>query len=184
MRLYTKTGFFKSDTTYHFRCEYCGHEHSVNNTFEREIKDSRLGRPPTNQEFFDVAQKEFKQHQDIILSDAEKWKFAVSAKCPNCGFFPTYMVNRKQTISLIIGWLIIGVGIAIPFFIPGVIADIAMVITFSLLCFVPYLFLIGLLFHRLSPNRKLMRAISAEGRSLASPEKPRIVFSPTQPKLD
>jgi hypothetical protein len=88
------------------------------------------------------------------------------------------MINRKQIISYLILWLIIGVGIAIPFLIPGAMADTSMVITFSLLCFVPYLLSMGFLFRQLNPNRKLMRTLSSEGRSLTPPEKPQIVFGP------
>lgn len=184
-RIYTKTGSFKSDTTYHFRCEYCGHEYSVKNTLEKEVKVSDVNRPPSIEQFLATAQKEFKHYQDTILSNAEKWIFAVdrkSAMCQNCGFLPTYLVNRKQIIRTIISLLIISIGPAIPFFIPGGMADTAMAITISLLCFVPILVLLGLFFRRLNPNRKLMRTLSSEGRHLNPPEKPRIDFSPVQPK--
>jgi hypothetical protein len=184
-RIYTKTGSFKSDTTYHFRCEFCGREYSVKNTLEKEVKVSDVNRPPTTEHFLATAQKEFKRHQDTVLSNAEKWIFAIdrkSAMCQNCGFLPTYMVNRKQTIRTIISLLIISIGPAIPFFIPGGMADAAMTITIGLLCFVQILVLLGVFFLRLNPNRKLMRTLSSEGRHLDPPEKPRIVFSPVQPK--
>jgi hypothetical protein len=187
MRVYSKTGKYKSDTTYHFLCEYCGHEYSVEKTFEREVKVERLSTPPTVQDLLATAQEEFKRHQNTILSNAEKWVFAVdkkSAVCPNCGFLPTYLINRKQTISTIILLLIASAGPAIPFFIPGGVADAAMAVTISLLCFVPILIFLVVSFLRLNPNRKLMHTLSTEGRSLTNPEKPRIVFSPVLPKLD
>jgi hypothetical protein len=187
MRIYSKTGIFNSGTTYYFHCEYCGREHSVNTTLEREIKVEKLNEPPTIQELLAEAQRVFKQNQGVVLSLAEKWEFAVnrkSAKCPNCGFYPTYTVKRKKTVYQTILMLIIGAGMAIPFFVPGTMPDTAMVITFSLLCFVPYLIYMGFLFHQLSPNRKLMRALSDEGRSLAPPEKPRIVFGPVLSKSE
>ena len=184
--IYTRTGSFKSDITYQFHCEYCGREYSVKKTLEKEVKlSSLINGPPTIEQFLTAAQNDFKRQQDTALSLGEKWQFPIdrkSAKCPNCGFLPTYMVNRKKTITTIILWLVIGVGVAIPFFIPGAMADTAMAITFGLLCFVPYLLLMWFLIHQLNPNRKLMRTLSAEGRRLAPPEKPRIVFSPILPK--
>jgi hypothetical protein len=185
MRVYTLKGSFKSVTTYHFCCEYCGHEHTVDRTLEREIKVDRFDRPATSQELLASAQDQFKYSQDTILSNAEKWIFAKDlfpAKCPNCGFIPTYMVNRKQIISLVILLLIILAGSAFPLFIPGIVTDTAMKITFSLLCFAPTLALVVIYLGRLNPNRKLMRALASEGRSLAHPEKPRIIFSPVLPK--
>jgi hypothetical protein len=137
-----------------------------------------MNSPPTVQQLLDEAHKKFKQRQDAILALADRWKLAVKVRCPNCGFLPSYMINRKQIISYLILWLIIGVGIAIPFLIPGAMADTSMVITFSLLCFVPYLLSMGFLFRQLNPNRKLMRTLSSEGRSLTPPEKPQIVFGP------
>lgn len=185
MRIYSKTGSFKSDTTYYFLCEYCGHKHSVARTLEQEVKIERINTPPTTQDLFASAQETFKRHQDTILSNAEKGVFAIgrkSALCPNCGFLPTYMVNRKQTIRTMISLLILSIGPAIPFFVPGDTADASITLTIGLLCFVPILVLLGVLFLRLNPNRKLMSTLSSEGRSLAPSEKPRIEFSSVRPK--
>jgi hypothetical protein len=118
-KIYTTSGSFKSDITYHFRCEYCGAEYSAKIPLEKEVKLTTLSGPSTNEQFSAAVQNEFKWHEDKAHSLGEKWKFAVNrkiAKCPNCGFLPTYMVNRKQTIFNIIGLLVIGVGAFIPFF--------------------------------------------------------------------
>lgn len=185
-RIYTKSGFFKSDTTYNFHCENCGTVHPVTHTLEREIKASAVNALPTTEAVLAAAEQEFRSAQDRILKNAEKWIFAVdnkSARCPKCGFLPTYMINRKRTISLLVLWLIVGAGAVIPFFIPGTMSDApGMGITLALLCFVPLLVIFWFLFRSLNPNGKILRALRSEGRTLTPPERPQITFSPVRPR--
>jgi hypothetical protein len=183
-RTYTRTGSFKADTTYRFHCEYCGRDYSATSTLEKEVKLSLL-EPPTDQQFLATAQREFKRHQDSARSLWEKGQFAVdrrSATCPHCGFLPTYMVNRSQILITIALLLIVGAGVVIPLVVSGVAMPTSMVIMFSLVLLVPYLLLMGLLVRRLTPNGKLMRVLRSEGRRLAPPQKPQIVFGPIEQK--
>ena len=52
----------------------------------------------------------------------------------------------------------------------------------SLACIVPYLLFLGFVIIWMNPNRKLMRVLRQEGRNLAPPEKPQVIFGPVQPK--
>lgn len=183
-RIYTRASSFKADTTYHFRCEYCGREYSVTTTLEKEVNVSDVNRPPNSEQLVAAAQAEFKWHQDRARSLGEKSQFAVdrrSATCPHCGFLPTYMVNRGQAIFNLVLWIIIGAGVLIPLVVVGGMPP-SMVIVFGLVLGIPYLLLMLFWVRRLDPNRKLMRTLRDEGRDLAAPQRPQLVFGPVGPK--
>jgi len=183
--IHSLKGPFKADTTYRFHCEYCGREYSVTTTFDKEVSVWGVTGTPSTEQLVAAAQEEFKWHQDHARSLWDKGQFDFDrrlAKCPSCGFLPTYVSGRRQAVFNIILLLIIGAGVIIPFVVSGVAMPISMLILFGLVLLVPYLLVMWLWVRRMNPNRKLMRALRNEGRSLASPQKAQLVFGPVEHK--
>lgn len=185
MRIYTKTGAFKSTADYHLRCEYCDHERSVTATFEHKVEVQTLNRPPTLEEFEAEKQRVRKAHQDRVLANAQKGGLPLwgkTTRCPECGFLPTVLIKKGQTVWLLLGMLFVGIGLFIPLFIPGAMSDPTLVVVLGSVCYLPYLLAIGYLIYRLNPNRRLLRALKNQNRQLANPEPPHIDFGPMMPK--
>jgi hypothetical protein len=185
VRIYTKSAPFKYTTTFNLHCPYCSRDYTAEQTHKETIKVSSSSGVPTNQALFAQADAEFRRQQRNLVDAIEKGRFAdvpKTCKCPDCGFTPSYMVNRNLYRLTIILLAFFGLSSTIPLF-AYMISEkkfLAPVIGMAG-CLIPLSALLWLMYISLNPNRGLIRKGREDGRNINPPEKPEITFNPTEP---